>query len=213
LCREARGLTVARSELARTPEEAGALSERLGLPVALKVSSGDISHKTDVGGVRLGLASAADVTAAAGALLARVREARPAARIDGVLVQCMVAGGVELLLGMVRDPQFGPLVVVGFGGIYVEVLGDTAARLAPFGQDEARRMVGELRMAPALEGARGRPPVDLGALADTISRFARLVADEPELAEIEVNLLIARPDEVVAVDARAMLARPTAPAP
>jgi acetyltransferase len=115
----------------------------------------------------------------------------------------MVEGGRELLLGTIRDLQFGSLVVVGFGGIYVEVLKDTAARLAPFGPGEVREMLDELRMAPLLRGVRGQPPVDLVALAEAISRFSRLAADTPELAELEVNPLIAGAREVAAVDARA----------
>jgi acyl-CoA synthetase (NDP forming) len=125
------------------------------------------------------------------------------ARIEGGLVQEMIEAGSELLVGMVRDAQFGPLVVVGFGGIDVEVLRDTAARLAPFGPGEAREMLDELRMAPVLRGARGRPPADAPALAETVSRFSRLAAEVPELAELEVNPLIADSRRVVAVDARA----------
>jgi len=197
------GIAVADSGLARTPSEAGPLAARIGFPVALKLVSRDVVHKTDVGGVRLGLRSIDDVAAAAEQMVAQVARAVPEARIDGVLVQEMIEGGAELLLGMVRDAQFGPLVVVGFGGIYVEVLRDTAARLAPFGPSEAREMLDELRMAPVLRGARGRPPVDVAALAETVSRFSRLAAELPELAELEVNPLIADSRRVVAVDARA----------
>jgi len=202
----AAGIRVAESLVARTAEEVGRCAGRLGFPVALKVMSEDLSHKTEVGGVRLRLGSAADATAAAAEMLERVREARPDARIDGVLVQRMVEEGHEMLLGMVRDAQFGPVVVVGFGGIYVEILKDTAARLAPFGPDEASEMIGELRMAPALRGARGRPAANPAALAATISRFSRLVAAGPELTELEVNPLMVGTDEVIAVDARATLA-------
>src|SRR6185295_15983676 len=117
----------------------------------------------------------------------RARRERPAARVDGFAVQPMVAPGKELLLGSVRDPQFGPLVVVGFGGIYVEVLHDTATRLAPVDESEARTMLDELRVAPLLHGVRGEPAVDLAAVVATIARFSRLCADEPALAELEIN--------------------------
>jgi acetate---CoA ligase (ADP-forming) len=117
----------------------------------------------------------------------------------------MVPRAKELLLGVVRDPQFGPLVVVGFGGIYVEILDDTATRLAPLSATEALAMLDELRMAPVLHGVRGEPPVDLGALAHTISRFAALAADVADLREIELNPLMVGPDGVMAVDARASL--------
>jgi acyl-CoA synthetase (NDP forming) len=121
----------------------------------------------------------------------------------------MVPRDRELLLGAVRDAQFGPLVVVGFGGLYVEVLADTAARLAPVTADEARAMLGELKMAPVLGGIRGEAPVDLRALAETISRFSALAAATPELAEVEINPLVAGADGAVAVDARATLATPS----
>jgi acetyltransferase len=143
-------------------------------------------------------------------MLERVAAARPRARLEGVLVQAMAGGEeTELLLGMVRDPQFGPLVMVGFGGIYVEVLDDTAARLAPLDRAEARRMLDELRMAPALRGARGRPAVDLDALADTICRFAALAAAAPALADLEINPLLVGPAGARALDARGRLAEGT----
>ncbi len=192
-------------ETATTPEAAADAAARLGGPVALKVWSPDISHKTDVGGVRLGVEPAA-VREEARSLLERVRHARPDARIEGVSVQPMAPRGLELILGMVRDPQYGPLVLVGLGGIYVELLHDTAARLAPFGPAEAKAMLAELRIAPALAGIRGLPAVDQSALAEKMWRFAWLAVDHPELAELEVNPLLATPDGVVAVDARARLA-------
>ena len=200
-----RGIPCALARPARTAAEAAAAAEELGWPVAVKIVSPDISHKSDVGGVRLGLASRPQVESATAEMLAAVRSARPDARIDGVLVQRMAPPGVELLVGMVRDPQFGPLVVVGFGGVYVEILHDTAARLCPVTADDAIEMLSELRMAPLLRGVRGKPPVRLDALADAIGRFAQLAADVDELVEIEINPLIAGPDGVMAVDARARL--------
>ncbi len=190
---------------AATAAEAAAVAEGMGFPVALKVRSTDITHKTEVGGVRLGLRSADEVATATAEMLARVKAARPAATIEGVLVQPMVEGGKELLLGMVRDSQFGPTVMVGFGGIYVEVLKDTAMRLCPVQVSEARAMLDELRMAPLLHGVRGEAPVDMRALSEAICRFAQLGVDLPELAEIEVNPLVAGPAGVIAVDARARL--------
>lgn len=123
----------------------------------------------------------------------------------------MVPPGKELLVGVVRDPQFGPLVMVGFGGIYVEVLKDTAMRLAPVEPAEALAMLDELRMAPALRGVRGEPPVDRAALGESISRFSRLAAAFPELTEVELNPLVAGPGGVIAVDARATLAPASTP--
>jgi acetyltransferase len=199
------GIDVAPVRFAASMHDAGTRALEIGLPVALKLVSPAITHKTEVGGVRLGLASVAEVEDAARAMLARVRAAAPDAEVQGLLVQSMVTGGHELLLGVVRDPQFGPLVLVGFGGIHVEVLQDTAARLAPIGPAGALAMLEELRMAPVLRGVRGAPPVDRQALAGVIARFARLATDLPELIEIEINPLVVGPARVVALDARATL--------
>lgn len=204
---EAYGIRCVRSTIASTPGEAVGAAERIGFPVALKIVSPAISHKTDVGGVSLGLRSGAEVAEAMSAMIARVTAARPDARIEGVLVQEMApSDGHELLLGMVRDPQFGPLVMVGFGGIYVEVLNDTATRLAPIGAGDAAAMVGELRMAPALKGARGRPAADLVALADTIARFSQLVTAFDAVQEFEINPLVVGAHGVLAVDVRGVIA-------
>jgi acetyltransferase len=194
--------------LARSPEEAAAIARQLGCPVALKIASSDISHKTDVGGVTLGLTSADAVARAAALMLARVRARRPDAAIRGIVVQPMAPPGRELLLGVVRDPQFGPLAMVGLGGIYVEVLRDTATRLAPVSPAEALRMLDELKTAALLRGVRGEPPADRTAVAAAVSRLSHLAADCPDLAEVEVNPLVATSAGVVAVDARATLARP-----
>ena len=202
------GIPLVLPQAAADPAEAAAVAARLGGPVALKIRSPDISHKTDVGGVVLGLVTPEAVGAAARAMLARVHDRRPGAAVHGFLVQPMAPPGRELLVGAVRDPQFGPLVMVGFGGVYVEVLRDTATRLAPVSTEEALRMLDELRMAPLLRGVRGEPPVDRMALAGALSRLARIAEDLPDLAEIELNPLVAGPDGVVAVDARARLERP-----
>jgi acetyltransferase len=125
--------------------------------------------------------------------------------LEGFAIQPMVPAGKELLLGSVRDPQFGPLVMVGFGGIYVEILRDTAVRLAPVTAGEALAMLDELRLAPLLRGVRGEPAVDLSALAATIARFSELAAAAPGVEEVELNPLVAGPAGVIAVDARARL--------
>lgn len=202
---EAYGIPCATGTAAGTAEEAATVAQRLGFPVALKVLSPDIPHKSDVAGVVLALTSAAQVTQAAASMLAGVRTARPQATIQGLLVQPMIASGRELLLGMLRDPQFGPLVMVGLGGIYVEVLKDTAARLAPVSVPEALAMLDELRAAPLLRGVRGEPPVDRTAVAEVMGRFAQLAMQVPELREMEINPLIVSTRGAVAVDARGTL--------
>jgi acetyltransferase len=199
---EAYGIPVVPARQAHTPAEAANIAQAFGGRVALKILSKDISHKSDVGGVMLDV-PASEVGTAAANMLARVAAVTPLARLDGVLVQPMVTGDrVELLLGMVRDAQFGPLVMVGFGGIFVEILGDVATRLAPLDHADARAMLDELRMAPALHGARGQPPVDLNVLADVITRFSRLVAEVSELRELEINPLLAGASGSRALDVR-----------
>ncbi len=195
------------ARVAASAADAAAVAEAVGFPVALKIVSPDITHKTEVGGVALGLRDARAVREAAESMLRRVAIERPAAAIRGVLVEAMAAAGKELLLGGVRDEQFGPLVMVGFGGIYVEVFSDTTARLAPVSSAEAMVMLDELKMAPLLRGTRGEPPVDREALAALVSRFSQLLVDLPELAEIEINPLTVGPSGAVAVDARARLNR------
>jgi acetate---CoA ligase (ADP-forming) len=202
-------IPVLRPQLAGSAEEAAAIAAHLGCPVALKIASPDISHKTDVGGVSLGVTSPTEVARIAGDMLTRVRQQRPDATIHGLMVQPMAPPGKELLLGALHDSQFGPLVVVGLGGIYAEVLRDTTARLAPLSPAEAARMLDELRMAPLLRGVRGEPAVDQAALAATIACFGQLAADCPELVELELNPLVAHATGVVAVDARARLVSPS----
>lgn len=200
------GISCVAARHARSADEAVRCAEAIGFPVALKIVSPDITHKSEVGGVALGLGSSAAVQRATSAMLGRVAAARPDAALEGVLVQAMAPPGKELLLGGVRDPQFGPLVMVGLGGIYVEVFADTVARLAPVAAGEALEMLEELKIAPLLHGVRGEAPVDLVAVADNISRFARLLVDVRELREIEINPLIVGPAGVLAaVDARARL--------
>ena len=200
------GISVAAPITVETEAAAGDAASHMGFPVALKIVSPEISHKTELGGVRLGLATPAEVVDAARSMRERVGRARPDARITGFALQPMVAPGIEMLLGSVRDPQFGPLVMVGFGGIYVEIFRDTATRLAPVDATEARAMLDELRLAALLHGARGHPAVDLLSLVDTIARFSRLVVDEPALTELEINPLVVSASGVIAVDARAALA-------
>jgi acetyltransferase len=179
--------------VAAGPAEAAAQAARFPGKVALKVLSPDIPHKTEAGVVRLDVPAGA-VRDAAEAILANAARHAPGARIDGILVQEMVAGGQEMLLGMSRDATFGPVLTIGFGGILVEVLRDVTFRLPPITAEEADDMLDELRLAPLLAGVRGAPPADRVALADAIARFSWLVADLGEaVAEIDVNPLAVLP--------------------
>ena len=168
----------------------------------MKVSSPDILHKTEVGGVALGLEGPEAVAAAYEAMLARVREAAPAAAIEGVLLSPMAGPGVDCILGAKVDPVFGPVVLFGLGGIFTEVLGDVALRHAPVGRAEALAMIESLKGAPLLKGARGAEPVDLEALAEAIVALSRLIAAlAGEVTALEINPLRAGPGGVLGLDA------------
>jgi hypothetical protein len=172
--------------------------------VVLKIASPDILHKTEVGGVELGLTTATDVVQAFAAVTGRARLARPDARIKEVLVSRMVTGGVETILGVQDDPTFGPVVMFGLGGIFVETLKDVAFRVAPFEPDEAHRMIRELQGFPLLDGARGRPPCDLDALAtalSALSRFAAAHAGQLQSAELNPVMVLPAGQGLVALDA------------
>jgi acetyl coenzyme A synthetase (ADP forming)-like protein len=199
------GIPVLAGRLVHSVDEAVEAAVSLGFPVALKLVSPDIVHKSDVGGVRLDLGDAQAVRSAGQAILGRAAAERPEARVEGLFVQPMAPRGHELLLGGLQDPQFGALVAVGFGGVYVEVLRDTTSRLAPVEPAEALAMVDELRLAPLLRGVRGGPPADRERLAGAVSRFSVLVSQWPMLVEVEINPLVAGPGGAVAVDARATL--------
>lgn len=201
------GLPLVPEVLAASPAEAARAARALRLPVALKLASPDFPHKTDAGLVALELASASQVKRAAETLLRRARRANPKARIDGVLVQRMAGAGVELLVGVTRDPILGPAVTVGLGGIFTEVLADVAVRPVPLDRRDAREMLASLRGAPLLRGVRGRPGVDLRALERLIVQVARLASALGErLAELDLNPVIATPEGAVIVDHLVVLA-------
>ncbi len=181
------GVPVSREILTFSLEEAIAAAGEIGYPVALKIVSPDILHKTDVGAVALRLRNGEELRNAYGRLLERSSIAVPEARIRGVLIQEMVSGGMECMIGVRRDPLFGPLVAVGLGGIYIEILNDVSIRQAPVDRDEAVRMVRELRGFPLLAGARGKKPGDIDALADMVSKISVMACAEDTLGELDVN--------------------------
>lgn len=204
----AAGVAVTETRLARSADEAVALADTLGYPAALKIVSADIAHKSDVGGVVLGLADAAAVRSAYATMLARVAEAAPGARIESVSVQRMAAPGIEIIVGGTTDPQFGPVLMFGLGGVFVEVLKDVAFRIVPLEPRDAAQMVREIRALPVLQGARGAQPADLGAIEAMLLQVSRFMADHPEVAELDLNPVFAYSNGAVAVDARIVLAQP-----
>lgn len=187
--------------------EAAVLAMKVGFPVVLKILSPDISHKTDVGGVVLNLPTTDAVEAAYRQIMDSVAQNQPLAQIDGVTVQSMVSAsrGVELLLGSTCDPIFGPVLVVGSGGITTEIQHDLVMQLLPLDKQLIQSMLQGLRIYPILEGYRGRPGVDLSRLVDVIAKFARLVASQPGIQSIEINPLLADANSVIALDARVIM--------
>ncbi len=202
------GLKIPRSELAKTSQEAVEIAVDIGYPVVLKIASPDILHKTDVGGVKVGLESADQVRDAFDLMIYRTERFLPDAEIWGCQVQEMApTGGLEVLIGMNRDPQFGPLVTFGLGGIYVEALKDVTFRVAPFTRLDAQAMLSEIRAKALLDGVRGKPPVDKDAIVDVLLRMGQLVQDFPEIAEFDINPLIVYPKDqgALAIDMRLVL--------
>jgi acyl-CoA synthetase (NDP forming) len=199
------GIPMAQAHLVKSAAEACAAARVLGLPVALKVASADVPHKSDIGAVALDLRTDADVDAAYERLIASASRAAPDARVEGVLVQRMVVEGIaETIVGVSDDPQLGPLTMFGLGGVFVDVMRDVAFRVGRLNANEARRMLDDVRGVALLRGARGRPAADEEALIDVLVRVSHLAADlRDELSELDLNPLIVLPagHGVVAVDA------------
>ncbi|HYC00526.1 MAG TPA: acetate--CoA ligase family protein [Candidatus Limnocylindrales bacterium] len=207
------GIPVARQWLAESAQQAGRVAEQMGFPVALKIVSADILHKTEAGGVRLGARDVAGVEAAYGELVEAARRHAPEARIAGVLVQKMEAPGREVLIGGVTDPTFGKVVAFGLGGVLVEVLRDVTFRMTPVDRAQAAAMLGDIAGADVLRGVRGEKAVDHAALVAIIESVSRLLEDFPQIEELDLNPIFARPDGAVAVDARITIAGEPRPQP
>ncbi|WP_329125510.1 acetate--CoA ligase family protein [Streptomyces sp. NBC_01465] len=209
---DAYDIPVPAEALAECADEAVALADRIGFPVALKIVSPEIVHKTDAGGVRIGVATHAEVRAAFTSIVANARRYAPDATLLGVQVQQMVPAGTEVIVGMVTDPTFGKIVAFGLGGVLVEVLKDITFRLAPASEDDALSMLDSIRAAEVLRGVRGGAAVDRTTLSHLIVGVSQLAADFPEIAEIDLNPVFASADGVMAADVRILLGGP-APAP
>ncbi len=210
---EAAGIPVVTAYPAASEDDAARLARECGFPVVLKVLSPQVAHKSDAGGVELNLQSEAEVRAAFARIRNNLAQRMPQARFEGVAVQAMAPPGVEILAGIIRDDRFGPLVMAGLGGVFVEVFNDTAMRLAPVAESEARAMLAELRGAPLLRGFRGSPPVDIAALAALIARLSELAAHHGAIAEIDLNPITAYPRGLKVVDARIRLGARLKPPP
>jgi acetyltransferase len=204
---EAYGMRLPQSKLARSPEEAAQFASEIGFPVVMKISSPDILHKSDIGGVKVGVADPAQARDTFDLIEYRARKYSPTATIWGILVQEQVRKGREILVGVSRDPQFGPLVAFGMGGIYVEVLKDVAFRLAPLSRQEATAQVRAIRTFPLLRGVRGEPPADIAAAEEVLLRVSQLVSDFPEIVEMDINPLVVynQGEGAIVLDARIIL--------
>jgi acyl-CoA synthetase (NDP forming) len=199
------GIRTTDTILASSVQEAVALAKNLGFPVVLKIVSSDIIHKSDVGGVRLNLRNSAQVAKAFHEIINSARSHYPGANIQGVSVQKMARPGVEVIMGVMKDPQFGPVLMFGLGGTMVEIMKDVSFRIIPITMPDATEMVHELRGARLLSGYRGQSPVDLDTLTDWLIHLSDFACAHPEIKEIDLNPVMAYADSALAVDARIIL--------
>ncbi|UCG82018.1 MAG: acetate--CoA ligase family protein [Dehalococcoidia bacterium] len=199
------GIPVVESKLAGSKAQAIAMSKEIGFPVVLKVVSPDIIHKSDSGGVKLGLENAAQVGRAYTEIIAAVKRTDSKAKIYGVSVQKMAKPGVEVIMGMSKDAQFGPVLMFGLGGVFVEVLKDVAFRIVPLVRRDASQMIQEIKGYPVLEGYRGQEPANVTILEDLLLKLSDFVDKTPEIKELDLNPILAYSDGAVAVDARVIL--------
>jgi acyl-CoA synthetase (NDP forming) len=202
------GIPVIETRLAKSKKEAISISKELGFPVVLKVASPDIVHKSDSGGVRLGLANATQVGKAYREIMSSIKQRFADAAIHGLAIQRMAPPGVEVIVGMSKDVQFGPVLMFGLGGILVEVLKDVSFRIVPITRRDAAEMIREIKGYPLLEGYRGQEPADISALEELIVKVSQFVEQNPEIKELDLNPIFAYRDSAVAVDARIILETP-----
>jgi acyl-CoA synthetase (NDP forming) len=202
---EGAGINIVKAKLATSMKEAVAFSKEFGFPVVLKIASPDIVHKSDIGGVKVGLQNATQVSKAYREIMTSVRKKQPKANIHGISVQPMAKPGVEIIIGMSKDPQFGPVLMFGLGGILVEILKDVSFRIVPLAKRDAKEMIRDIKGYPVLEGYRGQEPSDVAALEDMILKVSAFVEKNPEIKELDLNPVFAYRDGAMAVDARIIL--------
>ena len=199
------GIPVTRFELAKSAEDAVRFAGSIGFPVVLKIVSPDIVHKSDVGGVVVGVKDAEGVREAFKQILSNVTKHISKAKIEGVLVQEMAPPSTEVIVGAIKDPQFGPALMFGLGGIFVEVLKDVTFRIAPVSDDDAREMISEVRAFPLLKGYRNTPPADIDAIVKILMNTSRLVTEHEEIKELDLNPIMVYEKGANTVDARIIL--------
>jgi acetyl-CoA synthetase (ADP-forming) len=199
------GIPVTDFKLAKNEAEAVKFAAEIGYPIVLKIVSPDIIHKSDVGGVVVGLKTAKDVRNAYKQILGNVKKHKADAKIVGVLVQEMAPSSTEVIVGAIKDPQFGPAIMFGLGGIFVEVLKDVTFRIAPITEDEAREMITEVKAYPLLKGYRNMPPADIEAIVQILLNASRLVMEHQEIKELDLNPIMVYEKGAKTVDARIIL--------
>jgi acetyl-CoA synthetase (ADP-forming) len=199
------GVSVPKFQLATNEKEAAQIAEQIGFPVVAKIVSPEIIHKSDAGGVKVGLKTPADVEAAYKTIMENAKKYDPKARLLGVLVMEMAPQGTEVIVGAIKDPQFGATIMFGLGGIFVEVLKDVTFKIAPVSVDEAKEMINGLKASALLKGYRNTPAVDIDALAQIIVNVSNLLATHPEIKELDLNPVFAYAKGVNTVDARIIL--------
>jgi len=199
------GILVGETKLAKTSKEAVSLSQKMGFPVVLKIVSPDVVHKSDSGGVKLSINSAAEVKKAYDEILKKVRKQFPDAVVHGVSVQKMLQPATEVIVGTSKDPQFGPVIMFGLGGIFVELLKDISFRVIPVEQRDAQEMIQEIKGYPLLQGYRGKEPASIPALVEIILKISKLIEENPQIKELELNPILAYRNKAIAVDARIIL--------
>ncbi|MDR0492586.1 MAG: acetate--CoA ligase family protein [Nitrososphaerota archaeon] len=199
------GISVNKFSLATSEKEAVEQAEKIGYPIVLKIVSQDIIHKSDAGGVKVNLKTAAEVEVAYKTILENAKKYKADAKIDGIIVQEMAPQGTEVIVGAVKDPQFGPTVMFGLGGIFVELLKDVNFRVAPLTIVDAKEMITQLKAFPLLNGYRGSEPRDIDALAQILCEVSKLILDNPEIKELDLNPVMAYPKGAKTVDARIIL--------
>lgn len=199
------GIPVTKFELAKSEDEAVKFAEKIGFPIVLKIVSPDIIHKSDIGGVMVGLKNNDDIRRGYNQILQNVKKHDPKARITGVLVQEMAPAATEVIVGAIKDPQFGPAIMFGLGGVFVEVLKDVTFRVAPITEDDAREMISEVKAYPLLKGYRNTPPADIAVITKILLNTSKLVMDHQEIKELDLNPVIVYEKGAKTVDARIIL--------
>lgn len=199
------GIPVTKFELAKTEDEALSFAEKIGFPTVLKIVSQDIIHKSDMGGVMVGLNNKNDIQRAYKQILQNVMKHDPKAKIAGILVQEMAPASTEVIVGAIKDPQFGPVLMFGLGGVFVEILKDVAFRVAPITEEDALEMISEVKTYPLLKGYRNTPPADTEAISDVLLKTSRLVMDHQEIKELDLNPVMVYKNGAKTVDARIIL--------